>query len=175
MESHFTYLLIFYLFKWKNFKSSFIEYKRSIGSFASHACLDFSHLSRASTPVLPPVESAINPCHYYSLCSSLISHHPLFLDTETGEMKAKVKGRYEGHRSAASAVFSITSGDLKLTAALTDATFSNPPSPTGLAISLHKPDAFSLVFDVLKKVYFSPFLEALIFILGFLVGINLYT
>ncbi|XP_028556057.1 outer envelope pore protein 24B, chloroplastic-like isoform X3 [Dendrobium catenatum] len=66
-------------------------------------------------------------------------------------MKAKVKGRYEAHRGAASAALSITSDDLKLTGILTDATFSNAPALTGLALSIQKPGSFSIVFDVPKK------------------------
>ncbi|KAG0477365.1 hypothetical protein HPP92_014206 [Vanilla planifolia] len=70
---------------------------------------------------------------------------------KTTSMRVKLRGRYDAYRSAASTLFSITSNDLKLSAALTDATFSTGPSLTDLALSLQKPGSFSVVLDFLKK------------------------
>ncbi|XP_020573791.1 outer envelope pore protein 24, chloroplastic-like [Phalaenopsis equestris] len=78
-------------------------------------------------------------------------------------MKAKVKGRYEARCGAASAAFSVTSDDFKLSATLTDATFSTAPSLTGLALSLHKPGSFSLIFYVIKKDFDFKFINEVTF------------
>lgn len=67
-------------------------------------------------------------------------------------MKATVKGRYEGQKSSSAATVSFTTGDLRLKASITDATLLNAPSLHGLALSIEKPSAFLVDFNIPKKV-----------------------
>ncbi|KAM0937700.1 putative outer envelope pore protein [Dioscorea sansibarensis] len=66
-------------------------------------------------------------------------------------MKAAVKGRYEAEKSSAGASVSFTTGDLRLKASVTDATLLNAPSLHGLVLSIEKPSAFFVDFNIPKK------------------------
>ncbi|KAH7665461.1 hypothetical protein IHE45_13G035200 [Dioscorea alata] len=66
-------------------------------------------------------------------------------------MKATVKGRYESQKSSSAATVSFTTGDLRLKASITDATLLNAPSLDGLALSIEKPSAFLVDFNIPKK------------------------
>jgi len=76
-------------------------------------------------------------------------------------MKAAVKGKYDNDKNAAAAAsVAFNAGDVKLRASITDATFINGPSLTGLVLAVEKPGSFSIDYNVPKKVTkkkFNPF------------------
>lgn len=68
-------------------------------------------------------------------------------------MKAAVKGKYDNDKNAAAAAsVAFNAGDVKLRASITDATFINGPSLTGLVLAVEKPGSFSIDYNVPKKV-----------------------
>ncbi|XP_038984390.1 outer envelope pore protein 24B, chloroplastic-like [Phoenix dactylifera] len=66
-------------------------------------------------------------------------------------MKATVKGRYKVDRSSTSTTFAVNTGDLKLKASMTDASFVHSPSLNGLALSVEKLGSFIIDYNVPKK------------------------
>ena len=58
----------------------------------------------------------------------------------------------EKNNAAAFATVAAKAGDVKFKASMTDATFVNGPSLTGLALAVEKPGSFVIDFDVPKKV-----------------------
>ncbi|CAD5190293.1 unnamed protein product [Musa acuminata subsp. malaccensis] len=82
-------------------------------------------------------------------------------------MKATVKGRYEVDKSVATATLAVHAGDARLKTSFTDATFAGGPSLEGLVLSVEKPGAFILDYNVPNKATTlapsddlrSPFLE----------------
>ncbi|MED6119082.1 Outer envelope pore protein 24, chloroplastic [Stylosanthes scabra] len=67
-------------------------------------------------------------------------------------MKAALKGRYDIDRNGgAAATIAVNAGDVKLRASVTDATFVNGPSLTGLALAVEKPGSFIVDYNVPKK------------------------
>ncbi|KAL6012358.1 hypothetical protein ACLOJK_002845 [Asimina triloba] len=66
-------------------------------------------------------------------------------------MKASVKGRYAAEKSSAAATLALNTGDVKLRASMTDATLVSGPSLNGLTLSLDKPGAFMIDYNVPKK------------------------
>ncbi|KAK1395651.1 Outer envelope pore protein 24 [Heracleum sosnowskyi] len=66
-------------------------------------------------------------------------------------MKASLKAKYSTDKNAAGATISVNAGNVKLRASMTDATFSNGPSLTGVALSLDKPGFFIVDYNVPKK------------------------
>ncbi|RZS08386.1 hypothetical protein BHM03_00039352, partial [Ensete ventricosum] len=67
------------------------------------------------------------------------------------KMKATVKGRYEVDKSVATATLAVHAGDARLKTSFTDATFSSGPSLEGLVLSVEKPGAFILDYNVPNK------------------------
>lgn len=68
-------------------------------------------------------------------------------------MKAAFKGKYDIDKNgAAAATVAVNAGDLKLRASITDATFTNGPSLTGLVLAVEKPGSFTVDYNVPKKV-----------------------
>ncbi|KAG9440948.1 hypothetical protein H6P81_021113 [Aristolochia fimbriata] len=65
--------------------------------------------------------------------------------------RASVKGTYNADKSSAAASFTVSGGDVKLRASMTDATIVNGPSLNGLSLSLEKPGAFMIDYNVPKK------------------------
>ncbi|KAK7291180.1 hypothetical protein RIF29_06118 [Crotalaria pallida] len=67
-------------------------------------------------------------------------------------MKAALKGRYDiDNNGGAAATLAFNAGDVKLRASITDATFINGPSLTGLALSIDKPGSFIVDYNVPKQ------------------------
>ncbi|XP_031494115.1 outer envelope pore protein 24A, chloroplastic [Nymphaea colorata] len=66
-------------------------------------------------------------------------------------MKAAVKGKYESHGRPASATLAVNVSNVKLKATVTDATFISGPSFNGLSLSVEKPGAFIIDYDVPRK------------------------
>ncbi|KAE9600082.1 hypothetical protein Lal_00046325 [Lupinus albus] len=67
-------------------------------------------------------------------------------------MKGALKGKYDiDNNGGAAATVAFNAGDVKLRASITDATFINGPSLTGLALSIDKPGSFIVDYNVPKK------------------------
>jgi hypothetical protein len=61
----------------------------------------------------------------------------------SAEMKATVKGRFEGDKATAATTLAVpAAGDLRFKASATEAAFANGPSLRGLTLTLEKPGAF---------------------------------
>jgi len=87
------------------------------------------------------------------LLVSLPSHCPLTLPLFT--MKATLKGKYDVDKNGAVfATVAVNAADVKLRASVTEATFINGPSLTGLALAVEKPGVFIVDYNVPKKVQF---------------------
>jgi hypothetical protein len=67
-------------------------------------------------------------------------------------MRASLKGRYENDKSTGAATVAFNTGDVKLRASVTDATFVNGPSLNGLSLAVEKPGFFIVDYNVPKKV-----------------------
>ncbi|MED6146677.1 Outer envelope pore protein 24, chloroplastic [Stylosanthes scabra] len=75
-------------------------------------------------------------------------------------MKAALKGRYDIDRNGgAAATIAVNAGDVKLRASVTDATFVNGPSLTGLALAVEKPGSFIVDYNVPKKDFRFQFMN----------------
>ncbi|KAJ6811934.1 outer envelope pore protein 24, chloroplastic-like [Iris pallida] len=75
-------------------------------------------------------------------------------------MKASLKGRYESEKSSTSvATLSVSAGDANLKATFTDATFVKGPSFDGLSLSLDRPGAFIIDYNVAKKDFRFQFMN----------------
>ncbi|OIW03481.1 hypothetical protein TanjilG_14706 [Lupinus angustifolius] len=67
-------------------------------------------------------------------------------------MKGALKGKYDtDNNGGVAATVAFNAGDVKLRASITDATFINGPSLTGLALSFDKPGSFIVDYNVPKK------------------------
>ncbi|XP_068655148.1 outer envelope pore protein 24A, chloroplastic-like [Aristolochia californica] len=66
-------------------------------------------------------------------------------------LRTSVRGTYNADKSSAAASFTVSGGDVKLKASMTDATVVNGPSLNGLSLSLEKPGAFMIDYNVPKK------------------------
>ncbi|CAL0323750.1 unnamed protein product [Lupinus luteus] len=67
-------------------------------------------------------------------------------------MKAALKAKYDiDNNGGAAATVAFNAGDVKLRASITDATFINGPTLTGLALSIDKPGSFIVDYNVPKK------------------------
>ena len=72
-------------------------------------------------------------------------------------MKATLKGKYDVDKhGAAFANIAVNAGDVKFRASVTEATFINGPSFTGLALAVEKPGSFIVDYNVPKKVRYFP-------------------
>lgn len=72
-------------------------------------------------------------------------------------MKATLKGKYDVDKNgAAFANIAVNAGDVKFRASVTEATFINGPSLTGLALAVEKPGSFIVDYNVPKKVRYFP-------------------
>lgn len=69
-------------------------------------------------------------------------------------MKASLKGRYDADKSGGAATIAVKSGDVRLRASMTDATFVGGPNLNGLALAVEKPGFFIIDYNVPKKVFF---------------------
>ncbi|XP_027356456.1 outer envelope pore protein 24, chloroplastic-like isoform X1 [Abrus precatorius] len=75
-------------------------------------------------------------------------------------MKAALKGRYDIDKNgAAAATLAVSTGDVKIRASITDVTFVNGPSLTGLALAVEKPGAFIVDYNVPKKDFRFQFMN----------------
>ncbi|XP_061353376.1 outer envelope pore protein 24, chloroplastic-like isoform X2 [Gastrolobium bilobum] len=75
-------------------------------------------------------------------------------------MKAAFKGKYDiDNNGGAAATMAVNAGDVKLRASITDATFINGPSLTGLALAVEKPGSFILDYNVPKKDFRFQFMN----------------
>ncbi|XP_027332554.1 outer envelope pore protein 24, chloroplastic-like isoform X1 [Abrus precatorius] len=75
-------------------------------------------------------------------------------------MKATLKGKYDVDKNgAAAATFAVNAGDIKLKASVTEATFINGPSLTGLALAVEKPGSFIVDYNVPKKDFRFQFMN----------------
>ncbi|CAI8606427.1 unnamed protein product [Vicia faba] len=75
-------------------------------------------------------------------------------------MKAALKGKYDlDHNSSGAATVAFNAGDVKLRASITDATFKNGPSLTGLVLAVEKPGSFSVDYNVPKKDFRFQFMN----------------
>ncbi|KAK7300628.1 hypothetical protein RJT34_11476 [Clitoria ternatea] len=75
-------------------------------------------------------------------------------------MKAALKGKYDIDKNgAAAATFAVNAGDVKLRASVTEATFINGPSLTGLSLALEKPGSFIVDYNVPKKDFRFQFMN----------------
>ncbi|CAL5205923.1 unnamed protein product [Lathyrus oleraceus] len=75
-------------------------------------------------------------------------------------MKAALKGKYDlDHNSSGAATVAFNAGDVKLRASITDATFKNSPSLTGLVLAVEKPGSFSVDYNVPKKDFRFQFMN----------------
>ncbi|KAJ1419715.1 outer envelope pore protein 24, chloroplastic [Sesbania bispinosa] len=75
-------------------------------------------------------------------------------------MKAALKGKYDIDKNGgAAATIAVNAGDVKLRASITDATFINGPSLTGLALAVEKPGAFIIDYNVPKKDFRFQFMN----------------
>uniref|UniRef100_A0A5K1DBH2 Uncharacterized protein n=1 Tax=Nymphaea colorata TaxID=210225 RepID=A0A5K1DBH2_9MAGN len=70
-------------------------------------------------------------------------------------MKASMKGKYESHGRPASAILAVNVSNVKLKASVTDTTFISGLSFNGFSLSVEKPNAFIIDYDVPRKV--NPF------------------
>ncbi|KAK7321749.1 hypothetical protein VNO77_32653 [Canavalia gladiata] len=92
---------------------------------------------------------------YYS-CLFSIASLPVPLFT----MKASFKGKYDVDKnSAAGATLAVNAGDVKFRASVTEATFINGPSLTGLALAVEKPGSFIVDYNVPKKDFRFQFMN----------------
>lgn len=66
-------------------------------------------------------------------------------------LNASVRGNYAGDTNGAAGTFTVNAGDVKLRAAVTEATFAAGPKFSGLCLSLEKPGSFIIDYDVPRK------------------------
>ncbi|XP_014503649.1 outer envelope pore protein 24, chloroplastic [Vigna radiata var. radiata] len=67
-------------------------------------------------------------------------------------MKATLKGKYDVDKNgAAFATVAVNAADVKFRASVTEATFINGPSLTGLSLAVEKPGSFIVDYNVPKK------------------------
>ncbi|KAG4953457.1 hypothetical protein AAZX31_14G073400 [Glycine max] len=75
-------------------------------------------------------------------------------------MKATLKGKYDVDKNgAAFANIAVNAGDVKFRASVTEATFINGPSLTGLALAVEKPGSFIVDYNVPKKDFRFQFMN----------------
>lgn len=67
----------------------------------------------------------------------------------------------EKNNAAAFATVAAKAGDVKFKASMTDATFANGPSLTGLVLAVEKPGSFGIDFDVPKKDFKFRFMNTI--------------
>ncbi|CAJ1972422.1 unnamed protein product [Sphenostylis stenocarpa] len=75
-------------------------------------------------------------------------------------MKATLKGKYDVDKNgAAFATVAVNAADVKFRASVTEATFINGPSLTGLALAVEKPGSFIVDYNVPKKDFRFQFMN----------------
>ncbi|TKY57729.1 Outer envelope pore protein 24 [Spatholobus suberectus] len=75
-------------------------------------------------------------------------------------MKATLKGKYDVDKNGGGvATVAVNAADVKLRASVTEATFVNGPSLTGLALAVEKPGSFIVDYNVPKKDFRFQFMN----------------
>ncbi|XP_020203129.1 outer envelope pore protein 24, chloroplastic isoform X2 [Cajanus cajan] len=75
-------------------------------------------------------------------------------------MKATLKGKYDLDKNGgALATAAVNAGDVKFRASVTEATFINGPSLTGLSLAVEKPGSFIVDYNVPKKDFRFQFMN----------------
>ncbi|KAK7383052.1 hypothetical protein VNO78_28718 [Psophocarpus tetragonolobus] len=90
----------------------------------------------------------------FGTCRVSCQLHPLFT------MKATLKGKYDVDKNGGGfGTLAVNAGDVKFRASVTEATFINGPSLTGLALAVEKPGSFIVDYNVPKKDFRFQFMN----------------